>query len=73
FHAFSMKPQKDHSTGNSGSSAAGHISEAVNEGLVNGYNFTNTFKMSKPSPFYTFFKERNGPKGYDYSRPNLND
>lgn len=32
-----MKPQKDHSTGNSGSSAAGHISEAVNEGLVNGY------------------------------------
>jgi hypothetical protein len=37
FHAFSMKPQKDHSTGNSGSSAAGHISEAVNEGLVNGY------------------------------------
>lgn len=34
-----MKPQKDHSTGNSGSSAAGHTSEAVNEGLVNGYNF----------------------------------
>lgn len=33
-----MKPQKDHSTGNSGSSAAGHISEAVNEGLVNGYD-----------------------------------
>lgn len=32
-----MKPQKDHSTGNSRSSAVGHISEAVNEGLVNGY------------------------------------
>lgn len=32
-----MKPQKDHSTGNSGSSAVGHTLEAVNEGLVNGY------------------------------------
>lgn len=35
-----MKPQKDHSTGNSGSSAVGHTSEAVNEGLVNGYHKT---------------------------------
>ncbi|MBY8180619.1 hypothetical protein KW505_13005, partial [Vibrio fluvialis] len=45
FHAFSMKPQKDHSTGNSGSSAAGHISEAVNEGLVNGYLGTLHFLL----------------------------
>lgn len=34
---FSMKPQKDHSTGNSGSSAVGHTSLSVNGGLVNGY------------------------------------
>lgn len=45
FHAFSMKPQKDHSTGNSGSSAVGHTSEAVNEGLVNGY--TKTFGSAR--------------------------
>ncbi|MFH4535927.1 hypothetical protein WMQ26_22080, partial [Vibrio diabolicus] len=54
FHAFSMKPQKDHSTGNSGSSAAGHISEAVNEGLVNGYEPSGIASNTSFALWYSF-------------------
>lgn len=55
-----MKPQKDHSTGNSGSSAAGHISEAVNEGLVNGYMASAGRKDDPLSKWVCDVKDRRG-------------
>jgi hypothetical protein len=39
FHALMMKDENDHSRGKRGSSAIGHTFEAVNGGLVNGYNW----------------------------------